>query len=389
LSSDLKTSDMLPGLHRVKTHAKSGAVTEYWYAWRGGPQILKVTARGDDELVRLVAAAAAPAIERFKAEGGRAAGDKATLYGLITRYLAQLDDEDLADRTKRDIRKYLDKVRGDLGDLEIKALESKKARPFLIKWRDRYKKTPKPADERMKALSRVLNWAVDQGELERNPVKGVDTLYRVDRAEIIWEPHHLEVLLKDTDKPFLDFVGLAVHSGIRLGDMRRLTWSAVGEHAIVFQTGKSRKKRTVVVPITDPLREILANITRGASVTVLNSSRGRPWSEAGLETAINRAKKAALLRAQKRGGADAKSGIEHLRIHDFRGTAATNFHTHGGLDEREIAEILGWDPETVREIMRRYISGQAIGMALARKVRENKARMEAVKTAVKTANGED
>lgn len=376
---------MLPGLHRVKKR-KAGQVTEYWYAWRGGPQILKVSARGDDELARLVAAAAPAAIAAFRDAGANNA-DKVTLYGLITRYLVALEAMPGAPRTKSDLRKYLDKVRDGLGKMEIRALESKRARHVLITWRDKFKDTPKTADELLGALSKVIAWAVDNGEVSTNPIADVSGLYTPpDRSEIIWEPHHLELLLKHATSPaFVDFVQLAVHTGIRLGDIRKLTWSAVGPDAIVFQTGKSNRKRTAVIPITDPLREILATIPRRDSVTVLNSSRGTPWSEAGLESAIQTAKANALEDVQARLGPDAKSGIEHLRIHDMRGTAATNFMVHGGLEDEDIAVILGWKRETVGEIRRRYISGQAIGLAIVRRMRENKARAEAVNRPVNPA----
>jgi integrase len=365
---------MLPGLHRVKKR-KAEHVTEYWYAWRGGPQILKVKARGDQELARLVARAAPAAVEAYKANAAPQA-DNVTLYGLVTRYLVALEAMPGAVRTKGDRRKYLDVVRTDLGELEIRALESKRARQVLITWRDRYKATPKTADERLGALSKVIDWAVDRGDISTNPIKDVAGLYTApDRSEIIWEPHHLELLLAHATPAFGDLVQLAVHTGIRLGDIRKLTWSAVGDDAIVFQTGKSNRKRTVVIPITDPLRDILTALPRGDSVTVLNSSRQRPWSEAGAESAIQTAKRKALEKTQEQHGPAAKTGIEHLRIHDMRGTAATNFMVHGGLEDEDIAVILGWKRETVGEIRRRYISGQAIGLAIVRRMRENKQKL--------------
>jgi len=376
---------MLPGLHRVKARSKT-SVTEYWYAWRGGPQIMKVSARSDQELATLVAQRAPAAIAAFQDQRAPK-GDKVTLYGLVTRYLIALDDMKAAARTKKDLRAYLDKVREDLGEMEIRALQSKRARSVLIAWRDTYKKTPKTADERMGALSKVIAWAIDQGELTTNPIEGVAGLYNPpDRSALIWEPEHLEALLHDGAQDFIDFTDTATHSGLRNADLRRIPLSAVGPEAIVFQTGKSQGRRTVVVPITDAFRDILTGIIgrhQGKSTTLLNSSKGRPWTQNGIESAIQRHKHKALQRAQARHGAEAKSGIEHLRIHDMRGTAATNF-IRAGLTDDDIAVILGWKSEQVGEIRRRYVSGQEIGLAIVRRMRENKARAEAVKSPVKT-----
>ena len=49
---------------------------------------------------------------------------------------------------------------------------------------------------------------------------------------------------------------------------------------------------------------------------------------------------------------------ENLNFHDLRGTAATKFY-NAGLAEREIAEILAWEEESVLKIIRRYISRTA------------------------------
>jgi integrase len=61
-----------------------------------------------------------------------------------------------------------------------------------------------------------------------------------------------------------------------------------------------------------------------------------PWIDDGFGGRFNEAKKAA--------------GLERLHFHDLRGTAATRFYT-AGLDERVIAEIMGWSEESVRGII--------------------------------------
>ena len=168
-----------------------------------------------------------------------------------------------------------------------------------------------------------------------------------------------------------------------MGDLRALPLSAIGEESIVFQSGKSRKKRTVVVPIYDELRTVLASITpSGKSTTLLNSSKGRPWSEAGLESALRRARISVQSEVEEKLGKDAKSPIEGLRIHDLRGTAATNF-MRWGADDDDIATIMGWKREQVREIRKRYVSGEEIGQAMVHRIFENKPSTETVKTAVK------
>jgi hypothetical protein len=68
-------------------------------------------------------------------------------------------------------------------------------------------------------------------------------------------------------------VDLAAHTGLRLGDLVRLSWSHAGEDAI---TGKSKHRRTAIIPLYDDLRVVLANIPK-RSTTILTNVR-RPSS---------------------------------------------------------------------------------------------------------------
>jgi hypothetical protein len=85
LSASLDVSRMLPGVHRVRKARADGGVTVFWYAWRGGPQILRATAKSDallaKEIDRLSGAAAAAY------EGHKRPKDRNFLFGLVTRYL--------------------------------------------------------------------------------------------------------------------------------------------------------------------------------------------------------------------------------------------------------------------------------------------------------------
>jgi integrase len=358
----------LPGVHRVRKVSSSG-IAEYWYAWRGGPRILTAKGATERALAHAVAKAFPAAVLAYDTER-RPAGDHQFLFGLITRYLAAMAETDLADRTKRDRRKFLDKAREEIGHMELRALESRRARKVLIDWRDGYSATPKTADELLGSVSTVLSWAVDRGEILRNPVKDFPRLYSVNRADIIWQPHQLATLLSFADPDFSFAVRLAAHTAIREGDLIGLPWGAVGEDAIVWQTNKSRGRRTIVVPMTPALRALLAEIPRRAT-TVLASSRKTPWKAAGLAAGLRRARLAATAHAEKIHGKGAASGIEGLRFHDLRGTAATNFLL-AGLEITDVALILGWKPDRVKEVAARYISGQAMGLAMVKRLGQKK-----------------
>lgn len=85
----------------------------------------------------------------------------------------------------------------------------------------------------------------------------------------------------------------------------------------------------------------------------MTNSKGHPWIDDGFGGRINEAKKAA--------------GCERLHFHDLRDTAATRFYT-AGLEERVIAEIMGWSEESVRGIIHKHVDRAAATKAIIRKL---------------------
>ena len=366
MPASMRIPDMLPGVHRVRKKRADGGLTVFWYAWRGGPQILRASAVTEAELAREVAKAFPAAATAYQAERAPKS-DTRFLYGLITRYLSTPDFANLAPRTQRDKRKFLDMAREKYGQLEIKALEARGARSMLLAWRDEKADRPKTADEMLGALSSVLTWAADRGELRQNPVAEFPRLYRCNRAEMVWTPQDLERVRPHCASELWHAIQLAALTGLRLGDLIALTWASVGDHAITRQTNKSRGRKTAVVPITPETRAVLDSIPRHESVTVLNSARRRPWSPPGLESALRRAK--------------IDAGITGLRFHDLRGTAATNF-VRAGLPLDEVATVLAWEKHRVEEIAARYVTAEVIGLAMVERLRQNRSATETVNRAV-------
>jgi hypothetical protein len=68
----------------------------------------------------------------------------------------------------------------------------------------------------------------------------------------------------------------------------------------------------------------------------------------------------------------------------LRGIFVTNL-VKAGKTAEEIAEILAWDPENVKEIIRRYCSGDVPADGLVKRL-ENKTRTKSVKRGVKRAS---
>lgn len=351
----LQTRRMLPGVHKVRVKLASSHA-EYWYAWRGGPRILACRAKTALELERLVPTQAAAAAAAYRL-AVKPKGSEAFISGLVEKYLSSAAYAKLAPRTKADISRYLSVVRDGVGSMPLEALKADGARAALLDWRDKFKATPKTADAYLGSLALVLGWAVARGDLKAHPLEKWPRLYHANRAEVIWARADMVKLLKGADKELRWAVLLAVFTGLRIGDLVRLTWADVGEKGVRIATGKSGGKRVAIIPIDDRMRALLEQIGRRDVGTVLTHSRGKPWTAWGLQTAMQRRKTALE--------------IKGLRFHDLRGTAATYF-IRQGLPLADVAGIMGWTPDRVQNIARRYVTSEAIAEGMLERLRKNK-----------------
>ena len=131
----------------------------------------------------------------------------------------------------------------------------------MLEWRDRWADKPQRGHCNAGAVpSRLLSWAVDRGRLTNNRAAGVGKLYEHDRSEIIWEQSHFERFTRHASVEVLEGIELAACTGMRRGGLVRVHWDAVGDHAIIWKTGKSRGKAMIVVPLLPEAKALLQRI---------------------------------------------------------------------------------------------------------------------------------
>jgi integrase len=328
----------LKGIAKVSAKGR-----EYWYAWRGGPRL-----RGEPGSAQFMAS-------YNEAVENRRFPDTGCFYSLVALYRASPAYQGLAVSTRRNWGRWLDRIADYFGDLRIAQFDRpEKIRPVIRQWRSRWAGKPRTADYGMQVFSRVLSHAVELGKIAGNPCEGIKQLYTADRADIIWTVADIERIKASSNPQIGHAVDLAAHTGLRLGDLLRLSWSHVGTDDIVITTGKSKHRREAMIPLYNDLEAVLARIPK-LSTTILTNGTGRPWSKAGFGSSFNKAKVAA-------GMAD-----DDLHFHDLRGTAATRFYV-AGLSERVIAEIMAWEEGHVARIIRRYVDRSAATQAIIRQL---------------------
>lgn len=343
-----------PGVNRIVRRTKA-RVTIHWYAHRakGAPRLASFEGATLPEAERAEADGAAE-LARAWEQYSTPRSSKAFVAGIIVAYKASPAWMKLAPSTQKEWTRWLDRIHVAFGDLSARAMSSKGARALILDWRDQYADRPRAADYGIQVLGRLLSWAKDRELVERNAAEDIEGLYRADRSELIWEEAHIKAALGQASTHVGAAIELLAHTGLRLGDVVRLTWSAVDYESgeIRWKTSKSRGRREAGIPITKELRRVLKGVEVKGPI-VLTTALGRPWSSGNsLSHAIQAAAKAAKV---------------ERRTHDLRGTAATNL-VAAGLSFAQVATILAWTEAEVERIARRYVSKGALSRAIAKQL---------------------
>ena len=251
----------LKGIAKVTAKGRT-----YYYAWRGGPRL-----RGQ------------PGSPEFMASYNEAIEDRRTpdadrFRSLVVLYRASPDYKKLAPSTTHNWAPWLDRNAEYFDELRIAQFDRpEKIRPVIRRWRNEWADRPRTADYGLQVLSRVLSHAVDPlGKIAGNPCEGIKQLYSGNRSEIIWTDADIALLKKSCSPEIAHAVDLAAHTGLRLGDLMRLSWSHIGDDAIVIATSKSKQRQQAIIPLYDALQAVLAGIPK-RSTTILTNGKARPW----------------------------------------------------------------------------------------------------------------
>ena len=301
--------------------------------------------------------------------------------GALTAFRRSSYWSELASTTKKTWSYALDRIERQWGKAPIAVFSDIRMKPKIVAWRNSMSNTPRTADISVSVLYRWLEWAILEGLVTHNPANGIPTINRPDsRAPVIWLREDIDAINSVAKQSLRDAVGLAAMTGMRRADLVALRWDEVGDLMIHRMAAKrSRGKRyTVTIPRLPKLNDLLEDLRsrpRKAGVdTVLVNSRGRSWTGDGLDSSFydarNRANEGAGIWHAERDPITGEEKSVKKRLHDFRGTFATYLMTHptANLNNKEIANLMGWSPEQVDQIRKRYVDNSAIVVSIGHRL---------------------
>lgn len=340
----------LPGLASSTKKLADGSTREYYYAWRGGP-LLK-----DGNGLPLK-----PNDPRFfvaytDAHRSRTAPMQGTMQVIINLFRASSAyTTEISEKTRKSYNRYLKLIEDEFGDMTLADAQHPNARGEFKAWRDTMADKPRTADYAWTVLARVLSVAKDRGKISINVCERGGRLYEADRAEKIWAADDITKFCAIASKELQFALIVALWTGQRQGDLLRLCWTNYDGAAIRLRQGKTRKR--VTIPVGKPLKVALDAAREAAtldgknkSVTILNNSRRKPWTEDGFRASW--------------GKAFERAKLVDLHFHDLRGTAVTRL----ALSEctvPQIAAITGHSLKDVEAILDAHYLGGNVELAEA------------------------
>ena len=140
--------------------------------------------------------------------------------------------------------------------------------------------TPAKASAVLRVLRLLLAFAVDEGEIERNPAEKMRLKVSGPRDQV-WTPGQIEAFVTAASANGRASIGLAVLLGAGLGqregDMLRLGWTQYDGASVRLRQRKTGK--LIAVPAIADLRQALDAAPRTAASIVVSETTGRPYTE--------------------------------------------------------------------------------------------------------------
>jgi len=140
---------------------------------------------------------------------------------------------------------------------------------------------------------RVFSWAMQEGILTGNPLKGMSRPKPKPRDRALTDDEYRS-MLRASRIYFRRLLFALRQTGARPKELRTLRWTQVREDRLVLREHKTVKKtkKDRVIWLTPPMRKLLAVLRRDSTCEyVFLNSRGKPWTMNAVRLQVMRLKK--------------------------------------------------------------------------------------------------
>ncbi|MEO1498004.1 MAG: tyrosine-type recombinase/integrase [Planctomycetota bacterium] len=297
----------------------------------------------------------AEAFEKFHAlmaDKSSVQGEVTTLYGLSGTYL----DWCLANRKRATYERHRHYLKRFIESVGRRLRPSQLKVHHVVRWHEGLGVGSTTQNDAVAIVQRMLNWAVEQQHLSRNPVKGMAKPAR-KRRDVCYSSAQRELILATATEPARTFLRLLFLTGCRPLEARSIEARHLHDDLVIFPADESkggRDSRVVFLPteakaILDPLA------SEHPSGPLFRNARGRPWTKDAIKCQLTRISEKVGFRV-----------IAYGARHSYATSALT-----AGVDSTAVGHLMGHrdttmvhrvyghltkNPDFLREQARRAIS---------------------------------
>ena len=286
--------------------------TKSWYFSTGGKQI----PLGKDRDA---------AFQRFHELVGspeQLAGETSTLYQLSQLYLDWCEQHrkpGTYNLHKRYLKSFIGSVGKRLRPAQLKA-------HHVSKWVDSLGVGPTTQNDAISIVQRMLNWAVEQDYLDRNPIGRIRKPRR-KRRDVFYTDDQWKQIKAHAIGPLIDLLDFLYLTGCRPKEARTLERHHIHGDLVIFPADESKGEvdaRVIFLP--EEGKAILDRLAKKVdSGPLFLNSRGRPWTKDAIKCRLTRISEKVGYRV-----------IAYGARHSF----ATNALTRG-VDPISLAHLMG------------------------------------------------
>lgn len=297
----------------------------YYFRRAGFPRVALPSEPGSEEFMDAYKRAFAG--DRLPAGQGRAA--PGSVSALVAGYYTSAEWAGLAEGTKKTRRGILERFRAEYGDKPVARLEAQHVRRIIAG----KSATPHAANNLLKVLRLVLQFAVEDGWIKANPARDVRGIKVRSEGFRTWSEEEIQAFERRWPVGTRQRLALALllYTGQRRSDVVRMGRQDVREGHLRVRQVKTGAR--LAIPLHAELRVILA-ASQAERLTFLLTGQGKPFTPAGFGNWFGDAVKAADLPAG-------------LSAHGLRKAAARRL-AEAGCTPHQIAAITGH--KTLQEI---------------------------------------
>lgn len=225
----------------------------------------------------------------------------------------------------RGLTYYMESLKTEIGDGPLREITQKQIERVLSDWMSREEFSVGTRNTYLMRLKSIFNKAVEWGYLSESPAAGVKNLRGQEgRTRFLTTPE-IAALLAAASKRLRPLLLVALHTGMRQGEIFRLRWSDIDfENRLINIHGKTKSGKNRSIPMDDTLFETLQNMKKTSALVFPSRSTGHEL------TSISRIFPRLLKKAK----------IENFRFHDLRHTFASHL-VMNGVDLAVVRDLLG------------------------------------------------